>query len=95
MPHAAYRNANVWCPWPGCGYRIELIDFQLELGGNPPFYSQVMINWGLPGYGLIGQCPGCRQYVLFRPSDKQPFDNPNMSTLPLLPDDWPQHAFVV
>jgi hypothetical protein len=95
MPHAAYWNAAICCPWPGCGYRIALVDFQLELGGNPTFYAQVMLKWGRQsGYGLIGRCPGCQQHVLFTATDKQAVNDPNSLGLPMLPDDWHQHAFI-
>jgi hypothetical protein len=96
MPHAAYLNARIWCPWPGCGFRIELIDFQLELQGNPAFYAQVMMEWGrLPGYGLIGRCPGCRQHVLYSAREKQPIDDPSTAGLPVLPDDWHLNAVIL
>jgi hypothetical protein len=95
MPHAGYLGQSLFCPWPGCGYRIELIDFQLELKGNPTFYAQVMLEWGRrPDYGLVGRCPGCRQYVRFGATDKQPIPDPNATGLPVLPDDWHLNAFL-
>ena len=48
-----------------------------------------MKEWGVrSGYGLIGRCPGCRKYVLFGVTEKQPVDDPNTVGLPVLPDDW-------
>lgn len=95
MPHAVYLGVSILCPWPGCGHRIELIDFQLELKGAPTFYAQVMLDWGRrPGYGLVGRCPGCQQYVVFGVSDKHRIDDPGAAGLPMLPNDWHLHAFI-
>jgi hypothetical protein len=95
MPHVVYLAASIVCPWPGCNYLIELIDFQLEKMGDPAFYARVMLDWGQhPDYGLIGRCPGCKQYVRFGASDKQPVNDPTTIVLPLLPDDWHLHAHI-
>lgn len=94
MPHVVYLAASILCPWPGCGYRIELIDFQLEKTGDAAFYARVLLDWGRPGFGLVGRCPGCGQYVLFGLSAKQPVADPAATALPVLPDDWHQNAYL-
>ena len=95
MPHAAYAGMAIVCPWLGCDYRIEFVDFQLELKGNTAFYAQVMTHWGrLAGYGLIGRCPGCGKYVLFGVPDKQTVTDPGQMGLPVLPDDWHLGALI-
>jgi hypothetical protein len=89
MPHVVYLGTNVFCPWPGCNYQIEIVDFRLETLGNPALYGRVMTEWGrLPGFGLIGRCPGCNQYVLFGVSDKAIVNDVSTTILPVLADDW-------
>ena len=89
MPHAVYLGIKIFCPWPGCGYQIEMIDFRVETMGDPALYRRVITEWGrLPGYGVIARCPGCNQYVLFGPSDKTMVADVSATTLPMLADDW-------
>ena len=94
MPHVTYRGRNIWCPWLGCGFRIELVDFCVEQLGQPALYSWVMTGWGTPGFGLTGRCPGCDRHVQFSPVDKLPVTDPAPTTLPLLPDDWCLSAYI-
>lgn len=66
MPHVVYYAPFLLCPWPACGFRIEMIDFQLEKMATPDLYARVVAAWGRqPGYGVVGRCPGCGQYVWF------------------------------
>ena len=46
MPHIVYLAAALLCQWPGCAFRIELIDIQLELMIDTAFYTQAMAEWG-------------------------------------------------
>jgi len=95
MPHVVYLAASLFCPWAGCGYRIELIDFRIELMSDPTLYAQVMAAWGVrPDFGLIARCPGCQRFVLYGTAGKQPIDDPASSGFPVLPDDWHQTAYV-
>jgi hypothetical protein len=95
MPHVVYFDPYHLCPWAGCGYRIEMIDFQLENRKNPALYAGVIAAWGRqPGYGLIGRCPGCGRYVLFSATGKQAVADPAALGLIVLPDDWHQNAFI-
>ena len=95
MPHVIYLGLAILCPWPNCGFRIEMVDFQLEIWCDPAFYSQVMLAWGSQSdYGLIGPCPGCGQYVRFCLGEKRAESDPGLSELPILPDDWHRHAFL-
>ena len=72
-----------------------MIDFRLEAAGDPVFYARVMSDWGQhPDYGLIGRCPGCRQYVRYGVVDKQPIRDPTGTNLPVLPDDWHLNAYI-
>ena len=95
MPHVVYLAESWFCPWPGCGYRIELIDFQLEKINDPALYSQVMTAWGIqPGFGIIARCPGSQRYVLFGLTGKQPIGDPIATGHPVLPDDWHLTAYI-
>jgi hypothetical protein len=95
MPHAVYFAAHVLCPWPGCGYAMRMIDFQLEIH-YPALYSQVMASWGRdPHAGLVGKCPGCDQFVLFHADRKVAVTDPRVGSSPVLPDDWPGNAVII
>lgn len=94
MPHVVYLGAYLLCPWPGCGYRIELLDFQLELSNDPTLYAQAIARWGEADFGLVGRCPGCREFVLFSPKEKRTIESPASCGLPVLPDDWHMHAYI-
>jgi hypothetical protein len=90
-----YLAASLLCPWPGCGYRIELIDFQLEKMVDSTLYARVMSFWGIdPEFGLIGRCPGCGEFVLFGIAAKRCVQDPAGTGLPVLPDDWHQRAYI-
>jgi hypothetical protein len=95
MPHVSYLAAFLLCPWPGCGYRIALLDFQLELSGNPQLYARAVQQWGSqPPYGLVGRCPGCRNYVWYGETEKRAVPEPVPTGLDVLPDDWHLNAFL-
>ena len=95
MPHAVYDDANVLCPWPGCGYLIALVDFQLERLNRPDLYNRVMLGWGRrDGFGVIAPCPGCRRHVLFTDMGKVALEHPDQHDLPRLPDDWHERAVI-
>jgi hypothetical protein len=91
IPHVVYHDPFLLCPWPGCGYRIAGIDFQLENLNDPAYYTQLLTAWW-QGAGLVGRCPGCGQYVLFSMTDKQAVADPVATGLTVLPDDWQQNA---
>jgi hypothetical protein len=95
MPHVVYIAASIMCPWHGCDFRIELVDFQLEKMGNAGLYARVMTDWGrLADFGLVARCPGCRRYVVFGLLAKQPAADPLSTGLPILPDDWHLNAYL-
>ena len=95
MPHVVYLAASWFCPWSGCGHRIELIDFQLERMNDPTLNTQVMSAWGVQSdFGLVARCPSCQRFVLFGVSAKKPIDDPGVTGLPVLPDDWHLTAYI-
>ena len=95
MPHIVYLPAQLLCPWAGCGFRIELIDFQLEKANDAVLYARVMAAWGAQlDFGVVGRCPGCHRFVRFGMNDKQAVADPAATGLPVLPDDWHQTAYL-
>jgi hypothetical protein len=94
MPHIIYHGAQQLCPWPGCGFRIAGIDFQLEKMADPKRYAELLAAWW-QGPGLAGRCPSCGHYVLFALSGKQQVADPESSGYALLPDDWFQKAYIL
>src|SRR5207237_322161 len=63
-PQVVYQGAGQLCPWPGCGYRVAGIRFNLERMGGPATYENWLAGWW-QGPGLVARCPGCKRYVLF------------------------------
>jgi hypothetical protein len=95
MPHVVYLAASLFCPWAGCGTRIELIDFQLEKMNDQTLYARVMAAWGTQSdFGVVARCPGCQRFVHFGVTEKKPVDDPSATGLPVLPDDWHQLAYI-
>jgi hypothetical protein len=95
MPHVVYLGEFILCPWPDCGFRIELVDFQLEFAQDPGLYARVIAAWGnQPDFGLVGRCPGCKQHVWFGLAEKRTAADPAAPGVILLPDDWHLHAYV-
>lgn len=77
MLRIVYLLPYILCPWPGCGFQIELLDLQLEKSADPNLYAQVMNSWGQdPDFGVIARCPGCRNYVFFGLSQKKKSGRP-------------------
>ena len=95
MPHIVYFAPYILCPWKECGFRIELLDFQLEKSSDPVLYARVMSAWGHdPDFGVIARCPGCHNYVMFGLANKRTIGDPSATTYPLLPDDWHNNALI-
>ncbi len=93
MPHILYHPPWAACPWPGCGFKIAGIDFQLETGDSAS-YSRQLAGWWQGG-GLVGRCPGCERYVVFGFNDKRCVTDPTVGGLVVLPDDWYQRAYIL
>jgi hypothetical protein len=94
MPHGIYQDPFIVCPWPGCGFRIAAVDFQVEQNRDPHLYSRVISAWW-QGPGIVGRCPGCRSFVLFSMDRKEQVVDPADGSLTVLPDDWHQQAYIV
>jgi hypothetical protein len=89
-----YPGPKGQCPWPGCDLRIVGIIFQLESMGDPAQVSRWLASWW-QGPGLVGQCPGCNQYVVFDVTEKRRAPDPADLKAAMLPEDWHQKAHVV
>jgi hypothetical protein len=94
IPHIIYHGDQLLCPWPGCGYRIAGIDFQLEKLNDPGLYIQLLAAWW-QGQGLAGRCPGCGQFVFFGMLGKRAVQDPAAEGLVVLPDDWHKNAYIM
>lgn len=87
-----YQDPHVVCPWPGCGYRINAIQFHLEKW--PQLENRLLKAWW-QGPGLAGRCPKCNLYVLFSVTAKSVIDDLTDFSSANLPDDWHKNAHVV
>lgn len=90
MPHITYRGQPL-CPWPGCGFSLTAIDFQVE--NIPGRNQEFLAAWY--SVGIVGRCPGCGRYVLFTQTGKaQVTDDPVAAGMAVLPDNWYQNAYI-
>src|SRR6266849_101871 len=80
-----YQDPYIACPWPGCGLRINAIQFHLEKW--PDREKSLLESWW-QGPGLAGRCPRCERYVLFGLTSKAAVSEPAALGSALLPDDW-------
>ncbi len=94
MPHVIYHAGQVGCPWPGCGFQLAGIDFQLEKYPDPALCARCLAAWW-QGLGLVGKCPGCKRLVLFTMEGKRAVDEAEATSYVLLPDDWFEKAYVL
>src|SRR5260370_23327157 len=62
-PHVHYHDPS--CPHPGCGHKMEWIDFQLELHGNPEGIYKPLVRAWWEGTGFAGRCPQCNGWIRF------------------------------
>jgi hypothetical protein len=92
--HMVYHGPHQACPWPGCGYRIAAIGFQLDAQGDQRFLARWLKAWW-QGAGLVGACPGCGRLVLFGMAAKTTVMDPAGLEGSVLPDNWYQMAYLV
>ncbi len=62
-PHVHYDDPI--CPHPGCGHRMEWIDFKLELHGDPEEGYRPLVRSWWEGTGFAGRCPSCSGWIRF------------------------------
>src|SRR5437867_5706559 len=62
-PHVHYHDAN--CPHPGCGHKMEWIDFQRELHSDSEKVYKPLVRAWWEGTGFAGRCPRCGGWIHF------------------------------
>jgi hypothetical protein len=87
-----YQDPYIVCPWPGCGLRMNAIQFHLEKW--PDLEKSLLQSWW-QGPGLAGRCPKCERYVLFGLTAKATVSEPTTLGSALLPNDWQGKAYIV
>ena len=86
-PHVHYDDPA--CPHPGCGHRMEWIDFKLELHGDPKGVYEPLVRAWWDGTGFAGRCPGCGGWLRFTTLGVSPLvDEDAARSLPRLPVNW-------
>ncbi len=85
-PHVHYHDPS--CPHPGCGHKMEWIDFQLELYGDPEGIYKPLVTAWWNGTGFAGRCPHCGGWIHFTTLRMEAVDDGQASQLPRLPDHW-------
>jgi hypothetical protein len=85
-PHVHYDEPA--CPHPGCGHRMEWIDFKLELHGDAEgIYKPLVRSWW-EGTGFVGRCPACHDWVRFTTLGMSPCGDEEAGQFSHLPEDW-------
>jgi hypothetical protein len=85
-PHVHYHDAN--CPHPGCTHRMEWIDFQLELFGDPEGIYKPLVRAWWDGRGFAGRCPACNGWIHLTTLRMDALTDDQANQLPRLPDNW-------
>ena len=90
-PHIVYSDPAY--PHPGCGQRLQAIDFRLEAHGRAVHDPLVRAWWS--DVGFAGRCPGCGGWIHFTIGGKRAITAEQASQLPQLPDDWAASATIL
>jgi hypothetical protein len=90
-PHVVY--SEIACPHPGCGERLQAIDFRLEAHGRAVHDPLVTAWWNDTGFA--GRCPHCRGWIHFTIRGKRAINDADAAQLPQLPDDWHREAVIL
>jgi hypothetical protein len=85
-PHVHYHDPLY--PHPGCGHKMEWIDFQLELFADPEGIYKPLVKAWWEGTGFTGRCPSCGQWIRFTTLRMEPMPDDQTSPYPRLPDRW-------
>src|SRR5260370_23503697 len=85
-PHVHYHDPN--CPHPDCRQKMEWIDFQLELYGDPEGIYKPLVRAWWEGTGFVGRCPACNGWVHFTTLRMEALSDDQASRYPQLPDHW-------
>lgn len=85
-PHVHYDEPL--CPHPACGHRMEWIDFQLELFGDPEGIYKPLVRAWWEGTGFAGRCPSCNRWIRFTTLRMEAVDDERTGQLLQLPENW-------
>jgi hypothetical protein len=85
-PHVHYHEPN--CPHTGCTQRLEWIDFQLELFGDPDGVYKPLVRSWWEGIGFGGRCPTCNRWIHFTTLRMEALSEEQAMQLPRLPEQW-------
>ena len=76
------------CTHEGCGYRMEWIDFKLELHGDPEGVYKPLVRSWWDGVRFVGRCPRCHGWVRFTTLEISACGDDEAVGLPMLPGNW-------
>ena len=82
-PHVHYDDPT--CPHPGCGHRMEWIDFKLELHGDPEGVYKPLVRSWWDGTGLRRPLPELRRLDPVHDPRHDRLDDDEAARLPHLP----------
>lgn len=85
-PHVHYQDST--CPHAGCTHKMEWIDFQLELYGDPEGIYKPLVTAWWDDTGFAGRCPSCGGWIHFTTLRMEGIDDAQSARLPRLPDQW-------
>jgi hypothetical protein len=85
-PHVHYHDSK--CAHEGCGQRMEWIDFQLDLFGDPDGIYNPLVRAWWDGTGFVGRCPQCGGWVHFTTMGMNALGDEESERLPHLPESW-------
>jgi len=85
-PHVHYHDST--CPHPGCGHKMEWIDFQFELFGDADgIYKPLVKSWW-EGTGFAGRCPQCDGWIRFTTLQMEAINEDEAMSMARMPEEW-------
>lgn len=85
-PHIHYHEPM--CPHPGCGHKMEWIDFQLEPFGDPEGIYKPLVKAWWEGNGFGGRCPSCGGWIRFTTLRMEALAEEQIASFLTLPEQW-------
>jgi hypothetical protein len=85
-PHVHYDDPA--CPHPGCSHRMDWIDFELDLRGDPEGIHNPLVRAWWEGRGFVGRCPGCSNWIRFTILGMEAIPDDRADQYARLPNDW-------
>jgi hypothetical protein len=90
-PHIIYQE--VTCSHPGCGQKMQGIDFRLDNYG-PAIHDPLVKAWW-NDTGFAGRCPNCGGWIHFTIHGKTAIAGQEANALPQLPEAWYANALIL